>query len=58
MGPNDPVREKYGKILTAILLGREKIQSFSADDQSALVYLLITDRAVKSKVGQDHPVHD
>ncbi|KAG9132254.1 hypothetical protein Leryth_020552 [Lithospermum erythrorhizon] len=39
MGPKGPIREEAGKILTANLKGRP---AFEADDQSALIYLLIT----------------
>ncbi|XP_075479658.1 putative xyloglucan 6-xylosyltransferase 5 [Primulina tabacum] len=39
MGPKGPVREEAGKILTANLKGRP---AFEADDQSALIYLLIS----------------
>lgn len=39
MGPKGYVRDEAGKILTANLKGRPK---FEADDQSALIYLLIT----------------
>lgn len=38
MGPKGPIREEAGKILTANLKGRP---AFEADDQSALIYLLI-----------------
>ncbi|KAL3513141.1 hypothetical protein ACH5RR_025858 [Cinchona calisaya] len=39
MGPKGPIRDEAGKILTANLKGRPK---FEADDQSALIYLLIS----------------
>ncbi|XP_031492022.1 probable xyloglucan 6-xylosyltransferase 5 [Nymphaea colorata] len=39
MGPKGPIRDEAGKILTANLKGRP---AFEADDQSALIYLLIT----------------
>ncbi|GFY88511.1 Galactosyl transferase GMA12/MNN10 family protein [Actinidia rufa] len=39
MGPKGPVRDKFGKILSASLKGRPE---FEADDQSALIYLLIS----------------
>ncbi|KAI3467300.1 hypothetical protein Pfo_023963 [Paulownia fortunei] len=39
MGPKGHVRDEAGKILTANLKGRP---SFEADDQSALIYLLIS----------------
>lgn len=39
MGPKGRVRDEAGKILTANLKGRP---SFEADDQSALIYLLIS----------------
>lgn len=39
MGPEGRVRDEAGKILTANLKGRP---SFEADDQSALIYLLIS----------------
>jgi len=38
MGPKGPVRDEAGKILTANLKGRP---AFEADDQSALIYMLI-----------------
>lgn len=41
MGPKGPIREEAGKILTANLKGRP---AFEADDQSALIYLLISKR--------------
>ncbi|PWA51190.1 galactosyl transferase GMA12/MNN10 family protein [Artemisia annua] len=47
MGPKGPVREEAGKILTANLKGRP---AFEADDQSALIYLLITKTEWMSKV--------
>ncbi|MED6182338.1 putative xyloglucan 6-xylosyltransferase 3 [Stylosanthes scabra] len=39
MGPKGPVREEAGKVLTANLKGRP---AFEADDQSALIYLLLS----------------
>ncbi|RRT82039.1 hypothetical protein BHE74_00004518 [Ensete ventricosum] len=39
MGPKGPVRDEAGKILTANLKGRP---AFEADDQSALIYLLLS----------------
>lgn len=39
MGPKGPVREEAGRILTANLKGRP---DFEADDQSALIYLLLS----------------
>ncbi|KAI5648212.1 hypothetical protein M9H77_34217 [Catharanthus roseus] len=39
MGPKGPIREEAGKVLTANLKGRP---AFEADDQSALIYLLIS----------------
>ncbi|GAB4860798.1 Probable xyloglucan 6-xylosyltransferase 5 [Ancistrocladus abbreviatus] len=39
MGPKGPIRDEAGKVLTANLKGRP---AFEADDQSALIYLLIT----------------
>ncbi|KVI06435.1 probable xyloglucan 6-xylosyltransferase 3 [Cynara cardunculus var. scolymus] len=47
MGPKGPVREEAGKILTANLKGRP---AFEADDQSALIYLLITKTEWMKKV--------
>ncbi|KAL6541269.1 putative xyloglucan 6-xylosyltransferase 5 [Orobanche hederae] len=41
MGPKGPIREEAGKILTANLKGRP---TFEADDQSALIYLLISQK--------------
>lgn len=38
MGPKGPVRDEAGRLLTANLKGRP---AFEADDQSALIYLLI-----------------
>ncbi|GJN24833.1 hypothetical protein PR202_gb12600 [Eleusine coracana subsp. coracana] len=39
MGPRGPVRYAYGKVLAQALSDRE---AYEADDQSALVYLLVT----------------
>ncbi|PKI79471.1 hypothetical protein CRG98_000102 [Punica granatum] len=39
MGPKGPIRDEAGKILIANLKGRS---AFKADDQSALIYLLIS----------------
>ncbi|XP_071728290.1 probable xyloglucan 6-xylosyltransferase 3 [Rutidosis leptorrhynchoides] len=47
MGPQGPVREEAGKILTSNLKDRP---AFEADDQSALVYLLITQTEWMDKV--------
>ncbi|XP_047964920.1 probable xyloglucan 6-xylosyltransferase 3 [Salvia hispanica] len=41
MGPKGPTREEAGKVLTAYLKDRP---AFEADDQSALIYLLITQK--------------
>ncbi|XP_022933576.1 probable xyloglucan 6-xylosyltransferase 5 [Cucurbita moschata] len=41
MGPKGPIREEAGKILTAFLKGRP---AFEADDQSALIYLLLSQK--------------
>ncbi|EYU23497.1 hypothetical protein ABFS82_04G154300 [Erythranthe guttata] len=41
MGPKGPVRDEAGKVLTAYLKGRP---AFEADDQSALIYLLISQK--------------
>ncbi|KAL7098862.1 hypothetical protein ACP275_09G045300 [Erythranthe tilingii] len=41
MGPKGPIREETGRILTANLKGRP---AFEADDQSALIYLLISQK--------------
>jgi xyloglucan 6-xylosyltransferase len=41
MGPRGPVRDRYGKVLGKALSDRP---SYEADDQSALVYLLVTQR--------------
>lgn len=46
MGPKGPVREEAGKILTANLKGRP---AFEADDQSALIYLLISKKDIWMK---------
>eukprot|EP00252_Welwitschia_mirabilis_P019527 TRINITY_DN4536_c0_g3_i2.p1 TRINITY_DN4536_c0_g3~~TRINITY_DN4536_c0_g3_i2.p1 ORF type:complete len:449 (+),score=87.51 TRINITY_DN4536_c0_g3_i2:609-1955(+) len=43
MGPKGRIREEAGKILTGFLEGRP---AFEADDQSALIYLLITQRDI------------
>ncbi|KAF8378727.1 hypothetical protein HHK36_030076 [Tetracentron sinense] len=43
MGPKGPIRDEAGKILTANLKGRP---AFEADDQSALIYLLISKKDV------------
>ncbi|KQK22017.1 hypothetical protein BRADI_1g64570v3 [Brachypodium distachyon] len=42
MGPRGPVRDKYGKIFGDALSNRG---AYEADDQSAIVYLLVTERA-------------
>ncbi|KAJ1297484.1 hypothetical protein BS78_01G379900 [Paspalum vaginatum] len=42
MGPRGPVRHKYGELIAQALSDR---QPYEACDQSALVYLLVTDRA-------------
>ncbi|KAL1566339.1 putative xyloglucan 6-xylosyltransferase 5 [Salvia divinorum] len=47
MGPKGPMREEAGKILTAYLKGRP---AFEADDQSALIYLLLSQKQWMSKV--------
>ncbi|XP_042502690.1 probable xyloglucan 6-xylosyltransferase 5 [Macadamia integrifolia] len=47
MGPKGPVRDEAGKILTANLKGRP---AFEADDQSALIYLLISQKQWLEKV--------
>ncbi|KAE8674696.1 putative glycosyltransferase 3 [Hibiscus syriacus] len=41
MGPKGPIREEARKILTANLKGRP---TFEADDQSALIYLLLSQK--------------
>ncbi|XP_062213456.1 probable glycosyltransferase 4 [Phragmites australis] len=41
MGPRGPVRDSYGKVLAETLSDRPP---YEADDQSALVYLLVTQR--------------
>ncbi|KAM3313756.1 hypothetical protein ACQJBY_032959 [Aegilops geniculata] len=41
MGPRGPVRDMYGELFTRELSGRPP---FEADDQSALIYLLVTQR--------------
>uniref|UniRef100_A0A803MNJ0 Uncharacterized protein n=1 Tax=Chenopodium quinoa TaxID=63459 RepID=A0A803MNJ0_CHEQI len=43
MGPKGPTRNEAGKVVTAFLSGRP---SFEADDQSALIYLLISQKDV------------
>ncbi|MCO5548072.1 hypothetical protein L7F22_001529 [Adiantum nelumboides] len=48
MGPKGKVREEGGKVLTEALVGRP---AFEADDQSALIYLLIAQKDLwKDKV--------
>ncbi|KAJ4973292.1 hypothetical protein NE237_006466 [Protea cynaroides] len=47
MGPKGLVRDEAGKILTAELKGRPE---FEADDQSALIYLLISQKQWMEKV--------
>ncbi|KAF5730167.1 putative glycosyltransferase 5 [Tripterygium wilfordii] len=47
MGPKGTIREEAGKILTANLKGRP---AFEADDQSALIYLLLTQKQWMEKV--------
>ncbi|XP_057948023.1 probable xyloglucan 6-xylosyltransferase 5 [Malania oleifera] len=39
MGPKGPIRDEAGRVLTAYLKGRP---AFEADDQSALIYLLLS----------------
>ncbi|MCO5561278.1 hypothetical protein L7F22_014899 [Adiantum nelumboides] len=41
MGPKGKIREEAGKVLTDALVGRP---AFEADDQSALIYLLVTEK--------------
>uniref|UniRef100_M8BLX1 Uncharacterized protein n=1 Tax=Aegilops tauschii TaxID=37682 RepID=M8BLX1_AEGTA len=41
MGPRGPVRDRYGKVFAEALSNRG---AYEADDQSALVYLLVTER--------------
>ncbi|KAK9675956.1 hypothetical protein RND81_11G044200 [Saponaria officinalis] len=41
MGPKGPTRDEAGKVLTGFLSGRP---AFEADDQSALIYLLISQK--------------
>ncbi|VAI06474.1 unnamed protein product [Triticum turgidum subsp. durum] len=41
MGPRGPVRDRYGKVFAEALSNRA---AYEADDQSALVYLLVTER--------------
>ncbi|XP_074302671.1 putative xyloglucan 6-xylosyltransferase 3 [Silene latifolia] len=41
MGPKGPTRDNAGKVLTGFLSGRP---AFEADDQSALIYLLISQK--------------
>uniref|UniRef100_A0A0D9XWX8 Uncharacterized protein n=1 Tax=Leersia perrieri TaxID=77586 RepID=A0A0D9XWX8_9ORYZ len=41
MGPKGPIRDEAGKVLTASLTGRP---AFEADDQSALIHLLLTEK--------------
>ncbi|KNA04821.1 hypothetical protein SOVF_196150 [Spinacia oleracea] len=43
MGPKGPTRDEAGKVVTAFLSGRP---SFEADDQSALIYLLISQKDI------------
>ncbi|KAI4994497.1 hypothetical protein ZWY2020_034138 [Hordeum vulgare] len=41
MGPRGPVRDRYGEVFAEALSNRA---AYEADDQSALVYLLVTER--------------
>lgn len=43
MGPKGPTRDNAGRIVTAFLSGRP---AFEADDQSALIYLLISQKDI------------
>lgn len=43
MGPKGPTRDEAGRLVTAFLSGRP---AFEADDQSALIYLLISQKEV------------
>ncbi|CBI15187.3 unnamed protein product, partial [Vitis vinifera] len=54
MGPKGPIRDEAGKILTANLKGRP---AFEADDQSALIYLLISkkDEWMDKMIEKYHP---
>ncbi|KAJ0104918.1 hypothetical protein Patl1_18804 [Pistacia atlantica] len=53
MGPKGVVREEAGKILTANLKGRP---AFEADDQSALIYLLLSQKdKYEEMVEKYHP---
>lgn len=47
MGPKGQIRDEAGKVLTANLKGRP---AFEADDQSALIYLLISQKEWMKKV--------
>lgn len=47
MGPEGPVRTEYGKMLSNFL---DRYDNYPADDQSALIYLMLTDEAVMSKI--------
>ncbi|KAI4970422.1 hypothetical protein ZWY2020_001336 [Hordeum vulgare] len=48
MGPRGPVRDRYGRVFAAALSDQAP---WEADDQSALVYLLVTERG---RWGQGH----
>ncbi|PHT88301.1 Xyloglucan 6-xylosyltransferase 1 [Capsicum annuum] len=54
MGPKGPVREEAGKVLTANLKGRP---AFEADDQSALIYLLMSQKGrwMNKMIEKYHP---
>ncbi|CAM6127057.1 unnamed protein product [Calypogeia fissa] len=47
MGPEGPVRVEYGKMLSNFL---QRYDNYPADDQSALIYLMLTDEEVMSKI--------
>ncbi|CAM6108181.1 unnamed protein product [Calypogeia fissa] len=47
MGPDGPVRVEYGKMLSQYL---DRYDNYPADDQSSLIYLMLTDESVMSKI--------
>ncbi|TVU47327.1 hypothetical protein EJB05_06923, partial [Eragrostis curvula] len=57
MGPRGPVRFKYGKLFAETLSDRK---AYESDDQSALVYLLVTQRdrwGVKTYLENSYSLH-
>ncbi|CAM6099117.1 unnamed protein product [Calypogeia fissa] len=48
MGPAGEVRVEYGKMLSQFFVDRR--DNYPADDQSALIYVILTEEAVRSKI--------